>query len=278
MWNHHLPVERRGLVARCAPCSAFFAWSGSDPELCDQRNEKPSSPLPPSEAPVQYMSMRRSRDQRSIRWSVLLTVVGSSGSLRSTRLPPTGPAAAQFPTASQTLGLSVEAFAVSTPAPTLVASDRFVWLESASPEPPSLAAQETVTLPACQIPSAVAQFTTGDFLSTLLPAIGSALAQFVATSQTWRPSVEAFPSSMLAGTAVVRSNEASEGFARPDSLSLAVQLTVASALCQIPSGVAQTTSGGVTSGSATPPLAGSTTMKPSKTTNDMTSRNETSPL
>ncbi len=53
---------------------------------------------------------------------------------------PTGPAIAEFPTASETLLLFVKALSVSVPAETLVLSVT-VWL--AGPEPPSVAVHVT---------------------------------------------------------------------------------------------------------------------------------------
>ena len=89
----------------------------------------------------------------------------------------------------------------------------------------------------------VVTLTVGPFLSTLLPPIGSIVAQFVATSHTVWLTVEAFAVSDPAGTAVATESVASVGSARPEVASVAVQPMVASAACQLPSGLPQVTTG-----------------------------------
>ncbi len=60
----------------------------------------------------------------------------------STLLPVTGPAVEQFPTASQTCFVPVEALLVSVFAATLVLSVKLALLLSANPEPESPAEHE----------------------------------------------------------------------------------------------------------------------------------------
>src|SRR5437667_11148834 len=88
---------------------------------------------------------------------------------------------------------------------------------------------------------------SGALRSTLLPAIGPAVAQLPALSQTWRLSVDAFASSLPAGTLVDSEKLASAGFARPEPLSFAVQGMLTLLACQLPSGEPQVIVGGVVS-------------------------------
>src|SRR4051794_24596412 len=83
----------------------------------------------------------------------------------------------------------------------------------------------------------------GPFLSTLLPLMGSMVAQLVAMSHTVRLTVDALAVSNPAGTAVATASVASVGSANPDVASVAVHLMVASAACQLPSGAPQVTTG-----------------------------------
>ena len=76
----------------------------------------------------------------------------------------------------------------------------------------------------------------GPCLSTLLPVMGPATAQFPALSQTLRLSVGASESSVPAATSVESEKLASPGLARPEPPSLAVQAMPTSAACQAASG------------------------------------------
>src|ERR1043165_3164076 len=175
------------------------------------------------------------------------------GPFLSTRLPATGPALVQLPTASQTTRLSVEAFESSVPAGTLVESEKLASPAFASPEPPSVAAQAICTSVACQAPSALAHEAEGAFLSTLLPLTGPAFAQLPARSQTVRLSVEALAVSVPAATCVESRKLASAGSARPEPVSLAVHWMEMSVECQRPSGEPHVTVGGVVSAAAAGP-------------------------
>src|SRR5438094_85875 len=104
------------------------------------------------------------------------------------------------PPSAQTGCEPVAAFASSLPAGTVVESEKLPSEANASPEPPSEAVQPMLTLAACQTPSAEPQLVAGAFLSTMLPAIGPAVVQLPALSQTWRLFVEAFAVSVPAGT------------------------------------------------------------------------------
>src|SRR3954464_10675383 len=105
-----------------------------------------------------------------------------------------GPAVEQFLTASQTVRVFVEAFAVSTPAATAVVSPN-VLSAAATPEPSSEAKQVIVTSAPCHRPSADAQVRIGAFVSIMMPATGPALVQLPTRSQTFRVSVEALETS-----------------------------------------------------------------------------------
>src|SRR6476660_8529024 len=85
----------------------------------------------------------------------------------------------------------------------------------------------------------------GAFLSTLLPPIGLMVAQLVAKSHTVRARVDAAAVSDPAGTPVTTASVASVGSASPEVASVAVHPMVASAACQLPSGVPQVTAGAV---------------------------------
>jgi hypothetical protein len=142
-----------------------------------------------------------------------------------------GPAVLHDPTRSQTCRLVVETLGVSVPVATLVVSVKLASVAFASPDPPSPAVQAMATSLPCQAPSAAPHETVGAFLSTLLPAIGPAVAQAPTLSQTCRLFVEALGVSVPAPTAVVRLKPASAAFANPDPLSLAVQAIATSLLC-----------------------------------------------
>src|SRR3989337_2977939 len=86
----------------------------------------------------------------------------------------------------------------------------------------------------------------GAFLSTLIPPTVF-VTQLPATSQTVRPSVVAASVSVPAGTDVARLKPASDGFARREAGSWAVQASVTSVACQPVSGASQVTIGWVPS-------------------------------
>jgi hypothetical protein len=140
--------------------------------------------------------------------------------LRSTLLPVTGPACAEFPTASATLRLFVEAFASSLPAPTFV--DNVIAASSAvaSPDPPSVAEQPMLTSVACQFPSAEPHEICGALRSTLNEN-GPAVALLPTASATDREPVEALAVSEPAATFVDSEKPASAASARPEPPSLA---------------------------------------------------------
>src|SRR5262245_32265031 len=83
------------------------------------------------------------------------------GTLRSTLLPPTGPAAAQRPALSQTVRLFVAASDCSKPSGTLVFRLKLASVALASPDSASCAVQRMLTLALCQRPSAVEQVIVG---------------------------------------------------------------------------------------------------------------------
>src|SRR5258707_779323 len=87
----------------------------------------------------------------------------------------------------------------------------------------------------------------GGFLSTMLPLIGPAAAQFPATSQTECVPVAALEVSVPAGTLAVSEKLASAGFTRPEPASLAEQGMLTSAGCQRLSGDPHVREGGVLS-------------------------------
>src|SRR5262245_27549866 len=89
----------------------------------------------------------------------------------------------------------------------------------------------------------------GDFLSTLLPLIGSAVVQPPTVLQIWRLLVAALAVSVSGSTLVVKLKLASAGFANPDSGSLAVHAMLTLLICQSPSDAPHETCGEV--GSAT---------------------------
>src|SRR5262245_60063772 len=84
--------------------------------------------------------------------------------------------------------------------------------------------------------------------SILFPPIGPTVVQLLFASQTVRDPVAAFPSSAPAATFVLRANVASAAFARPEPVSLAVQVSVTFVACHCPSGTLHVTAGGVVSG------------------------------
>src|SRR5262249_5737543 len=88
------------------------------------------------------------------------------GPFLSIRLPPIGPAVAQFPLTSQTVRLPGAAFAFSLPAPTAVTSKNDASASPfASPEPLSVAVQARATLSACHMPSGTAHTILGETVS-----------------------------------------------------------------------------------------------------------------
>jgi hypothetical protein len=70
----------------------------------------------------------------------------------------------------------------------------------------------------------------------------------------FRVPVEAFGSSVFAGTVVVNEKLASDPFTRPDPLSLAVQAILTSVTCQTPSALPQLIVGGVPSDGGEEPV------------------------
>jgi hypothetical protein len=144
------------------------------------------------------------------------------GAFLSIWLPPIGPADAELPTASATVRLPVDAFAVSAPAATLVDNEKLASPALASPEPPSAAVQPIETSAACQTPSAEPQLTAGAFLSILLPMIEAAALELPALSKTVRDPVAAFGSSTPAATDVLSEKLLSPLFTSPDPASEAV--------------------------------------------------------
>jgi hypothetical protein len=84
------------------------------------------------------------------------------------------------------------------------------------------------TFALCQTPSGEPHEIEGALRSTL-KLYGPAVAQLLALSQTWCVPVGALASSEPLATLVVSEKVASPEFARPDPLSLEVQLTVTSA-------------------------------------------------
>ena len=89
--------------------------------------------------------------------------------------------------------------------------------------------------------------TVGAFLSTLLPAIGPAVAQLFVLSQTWYVPVLAFAVSVPTATEVDSVKFASDAFASPEPLSWAVHEMITSEACQTPSAEPQEMVGGVES-------------------------------
>lgn len=89
--------------------------------------------------------------------------------------------------------------------------------------------------------------TEGRFLSTLLPAMGPACVEWPSASKTVRVLVWALSVSVSAGTFVDSEKLASEVLAKPEPLSLAVQLMLTSLTCHRPSAALQLTSGAVVS-------------------------------
>src|SRR5258708_33157524 len=87
----------------------------------------------------------------------------------------------------------------------------------------------------------------GGFLSTMLPAMGPAVAQLPTMSQTWCVLVEALLVSVPAGTLVVSEKLVSAGLPRPEAESEAEQVMLTSLACQRPSGLAHEIAGGVLS-------------------------------
>src|SRR5207249_2335696 len=95
----------------------------------------------------------------------------------------------------------------------------------------------------CQSLSAGPQLTVGAFLSTMFPETGPAVAKLPTASATgWLP-VEAFASSVPAGTLVESEKLASPGLASPEPPSLAVHPIETSVACHVPSAEPQLTSG-----------------------------------
>ena len=85
----------------------------------------------------------------------------SAGALRSTLFPPMGPAVAQFPAASHTRRVPVDAFASSTPAGTDVDNVKAASLAFARPDPLSRAAQPIETFAPCHTPFATPHVIVG---------------------------------------------------------------------------------------------------------------------
>jgi hypothetical protein len=161
----------------------------------------------------------------------------AEGALRSIFQPVTGPAVVQLPTLSQKLCVSVEAFASSKPATTVVFS--VAEALDATPEPPSVAEHADDWLLPCHSESAGAQLNDGAFLSTLRPVIGPAVMQLSKMSHSWRVPVDALFVSVPAATFVDSENDAGESARRPFE-SVAVQLMSMSSLCHKPSAGAHT--------------------------------------
>jgi hypothetical protein len=162
--------------------------------------------------------------------------------LRSIMLPEIGPAVVEFPIASATEWLAVEALAVSVPASTLVESVKLASLESARPEPPSLALQEMLTLLACQMVSALPQFTVAA-LRSIMKLNGPTVVEFPATSVIVLEPVGALASSSPLATLVLSENVASAAFAKPEVASLDVHDKVTLPFCHPVGPVAQFATG-----------------------------------
>src|SRR6185295_9826175 len=94
----------------------------------------------------------------------------------------------------------------------------------------------------------------GDFRSTLLPAIGPAVAQLPARSQISRVPVPASGVSAPAATEVVRTKDASAGLASPLPASPAVQAIDTLPGCHAPSGAAHVMAGAIESRGGLSPL------------------------
>ena len=129
-------------------------------------------------------------------------------------------------------------------------------VDGLTPEPRSLQAKLTRTSwfvhvpPLYGLPSPVLiamALTVGALLSTFMPLIGPAVAQFPARSHTWRVPVEAFAVSLPFGTLVDSVKLASDRLARPEPESAAAQVTLWSSARQAPSVEPQLTVGGVVS-------------------------------
>src|SRR2546422_5107739 len=84
------------------------------------------------------------------------------GAFLSTRLPPSGPAVVEFPTASVRVCVPVCALFVSVPAETFVDSENEA--DELRPEPPSAAVQLRVTSLADQVVGAGSHVNVGPFL------------------------------------------------------------------------------------------------------------------
>src|SRR5688572_6048260 len=142
------------------------------------------------------------------------------------------------------------ALSVSTPSPDDSVS--VVQVPASRPEPPMPSvhphATETVVLfqPAAFCAGDCAGLDAGACLSTRLPAIGPATAQFPRASHTSRVAVAASVVCVPEDTAVVSTKLASAGLASPEA-SVAVHAMATSVLCQTPSAAAQLIAGGSTS-------------------------------
>src|SRR5918992_751173 len=97
-WNHHSPSASGSLVAVPATSSTSFVVPGSLVASCVQEYEKPSTPLPESDAPVQPTSTEASFDHVPGAW--LLDNVGFVGAAVSIRNGPRCVAPLQFPALS----------------------------------------------------------------------------------------------------------------------------------------------------------------------------------
>ena len=95
-WNHHCPSASGGLVVPVAVSSASLTVSGTVVGLCDHSYEKPSTPLPESEAPLHVTSTVLSFDQPGT--GVLDSVGFTSGGVVSA--PPADSPSLQFRTQS----------------------------------------------------------------------------------------------------------------------------------------------------------------------------------
>ena len=169
------------------------------------------------------------------------------GPLRSIRLPPTGPALAAFPTASDTVRPFVEASDVSVPAGTFVASANDASAASARPEPPSEAVQATATSVACHVAVGGVAVDRRSLLVDLEATDRAAVATLPALSATVRSSVAAAAVSVPSATFVVSTKLASAACSSSERASLAVHVITTSSACQSASAVPQSTVGAVPS-------------------------------
>src|SRR5437764_2928870 len=86
-WNHHCPSASGGLVDPVAVSSASLTVSGTVVGLCDHPYEKPSTPLPESEAPLHVTSTVLSFDQPG---TGVLDSVGFTSGASGSFPPPVG--------------------------------------------------------------------------------------------------------------------------------------------------------------------------------------------